>query len=148
MRNVYTYTITILLAILIFYGGGGVNLVSHCCDKCHSAKIELTVADCCNTQKSNCCQKTQTENNCCSNHSQDNNTCCNIERIDFEWNNILNPVVEIHPIELDILFSSRYIPDILLPTSTYTKTLFARYGSPPIALDSRFYLSLFAILLI
>jgi len=134
MRNLYKYTITTLLACLIFYGGGGVNFVSYCCDNCRSGRIEATVA-------ANCC-------NCCSDHSSDT-SCCDIERITFEWNNVQNPEVEIHPVASDLFFSGNYMPHTMLPiVSAYTKTLFTQYDDPPIASNSRFYLSLFATLLI
>ncbi|MDR0429561.1 MAG: hypothetical protein LBH58_03665 [Tannerellaceae bacterium] len=133
------------LAILIFYGGGGVNMVSYCCDTCHTKGTEVAIAgNCCHAQtEDNCCQTTDFK----SNHLQDE-TCCQIERINFEWNNELNSVIEIQQsIESDILLTG--LPTQLpFPTEDYIKALFAEHDKPPAIVNSRHYLSLFSTLLI
>jgi hypothetical protein len=47
MRNIGTYTLTVLLTVLVFYGGAGVNVVFYCCNQCRSAGIEMLLNDQC-----------------------------------------------------------------------------------------------------
>jgi len=47
MKKIGTYTLSILMAVLVFYGGTGINLISYCCNLCRVEGIEAVTKDKC-----------------------------------------------------------------------------------------------------
>ena len=75
------------MAVLVFYGGAGINIISYCCNECRSKGIEAL-------QNHQCCEIHHQHNNI--NLDNDENEYyvfnddhsfgdCNLERIHFDW---------------------------------------------------------------
>jgi len=107
MKKIGTYSVTLLMIALVFYGGAGVNFISYCCNLCRHEGIEAVLKDkCCDIHHhannnltnhvSDCCD------NSCDSHAEDNpvnipnescgfsdehasGNCCSFERISFDW---------------------------------------------------------------
>lgn len=47
MKKIFTHILSVLMAVLVFYGGAGVNIISYCCGDCRSAGIEALLKDKC-----------------------------------------------------------------------------------------------------
>jgi hypothetical protein len=169
MKKICTYTLTILLMALVFYGGAGVNIVFYCCNQCRSAGIEMLLNDpdhanhkpaadehpllsCCAKKaarpESDACgtHPVKTGNHCTTAHASDDN-CCNMERISFDWNTHHTTVSEMNlsPLVFDLLPSE-------LPDSSVGNFLRGRNDAlmpkgPPFVCP-REYLSRLTILLI
>ena len=89
MKKTFTNIVVVFMAVLVFYGGAGVNIISYCCNECRSAGIEALINDkCCEihhhnhddydkhnhslhshdalaSSNSNCSHTAHTEDNCC-----------------------------------------------------------------------------------
>ncbi|MDR2916898.1 MAG: hypothetical protein LBV74_19055 [Tannerella sp.] len=130
MKKAFTHSIVIIMTVLVFYGGAGINIISYCCNDCRSEGIEVLINDkCCdihkhnhrnnhnhNNQISHCsgnsCDNHTEENKCntihascefCHDHSSGN--CCSVERISFDWSshNTSEQNVDLSPVILDLL---------------------------------------------
>ena len=136
MKKVLTYLVMILMTVLVFYGGAGINLISYCCNICRMEGIAAVIND-----------------KCCDIHHHDHSKhestdCCNMERISFDWCSQNSPEQEIDlsPLTLD-LFSGNLLTNSHFDILTAgDKHLPASHG-PPIALP-RDYLSILTVLLI
>ena len=68
MKKTFTYILSIFMAVLVFYGGAGINVISYCCKECRSAGIEALLNDkCCDIHHHN---HTKT------NHKHESSTSC------------------------------------------------------------------------
>jgi hypothetical protein len=164
MKNIFKYTLAILLTVPVFYGGAGVNIVYYCCNQCRSAGIEMLLNDkCCKIhhanhkqaagqhKRSSCCTEAEhahpvkTCNHCTTNHASDN--CCNMERISFDWytQHTTGPEMNLSPVVLDLFLSE--IPAIAILKFLRSKTGAVMPKGPPFACPHD-YLSLLTILLI
>jgi len=134
MKKVFTYSVTFLMAVLVFYGGAGVNLISYCCKLCRHEGIEAVLKDkCCDIHHhhadnkkthhhaSGCCDSScdapAAENpvnipnepcNFPNEHASGN--VCSFERINFDWSaqNFSKQETEIYPIKQH-LFSCNFL---------------------------------------
>lgn len=161
------------MAVLVFYGGAGVNIISYCCNQCRSAGVEVLLKDkCCEIHDHNhshttnkhahhsglsCCIKdnqmhqhdneTQHVKSCnsCMDHASSN--CCNMERINFDWNtqNTSELDVDLSPVAFDLLSSE--IPDIFTINILISEAGTSISKGPPLECP-RDYLSYLTVLLI
>lgn len=152
MKNGFIYTITALLAILIFYGGSGVNFVSYCCDDCRAAGVEVVVNDkCCDIHEhqhehNHSHNKATTAKDDCFDHLCETD-CCTLERVDFEWDQTTHPVFNLEPVAFDLISMGKPVSS-LLPDLELTEIHRVEQGGPPLAVCPRVYLSLLTTLLI
>ena len=104
--------IVVFMAVLVFYGGAGINIISYCCKECRSAGIEALINNkCCDihnhnhenehnrkhTLSASCCNHIVyvKDNYSESNHSTHaENSCCNSEHSDLNNSNCDNPYDE------------------------------------------------------
>jgi hypothetical protein len=174
MKNTVKYTLTIIMAALVFYGGAGINIISYCCNQCRSAGIEALLEDkCCEIHHhdhthaadkhespagaSSPAQDGRTEDrhhggthhtaSChyCTDHASGN--CCNMERIHFDWNtqNTAKTNIDLSPVVFDLLPSG-----ILAVSAVNLLTCEAGTTMPdrPPLVRPRDYLTLLTLLLI
>ena len=156
------------MAVLVFYGGAGINVISYCCKECRSAGVEALLNDkCCEIHnhshahvEGNCSESSHpahTENNCCDSGHPDlyNSLCdhssgdnCNMERIDFDWNsqNADELQIDLSPIAHD-LFSNNLFNNPPTHLSFICENNTVMPNGPPLVLP-RDYLSVLTVLLI
>ncbi|MDH6304139.1 hypothetical protein M2459_000851 [Parabacteroides sp. PF5-5] len=147
MKEYVKYLLVTVLAALVFYGGCGVNLISYCCDDCHSYGVEVVKSDiCCDIHHHNhtCEHATETHTASCADHTQEAD-CCSLERISFEWNQVNMPDFQLEPLNFDI-FNCQVVS--LVPAINQTDILYADQNAPPLIVCPRAYLSLLTTLLI
>lgn len=144
MKKNATYSLLLFLAFLIFYGGGGVNLITYCCNDCHSEGVEAVV-------KGKCCEihnhthlsvSIVDEPICCMQGSKG----CDVQRVEFDWTNISFQSLDLQPNVIDLFYS--VIPDLLLGSVNYTVSFFSICSTGPPIPCPRVYLSLLTMLLI
>ncbi len=153
MRNVFTYSVIGLLALLITYGGAGVNLMSYCCDDCRSEGIGVVVIDKCCEIHHHLHDTTGHDHHHSSNRMDDctehfcETDCCNLERISFEWDHTTHQLQDIQPVICDLLPIDLPVASLLLAMEETTTSSAEQY-SPPLIHCPRGYLSLLTTLLI
>ncbi|MCC8132235.1 MAG: hypothetical protein LIP04_00625 [Tannerellaceae bacterium] len=152
MKKACTYAILTLLALLITYGGAGVNLISYCCDECRSEGIEVIVVDkCCEIHDHH--HADGHDHHHAANHMDDctehfcETDCCNLKRISFEWDHTTYPWQDIQPVICDLLPIDLPLSSILLAMGETAVSSVEEY-SPPLIHCPRGYLSLLTTLLI
>ena len=47
MKKTFINIFAVVMAVLVFYGGAGINVISYCCKECRSAGIEALIDDKC-----------------------------------------------------------------------------------------------------
>lgn len=148
MKQILKYLLMSLLAILIFYGGAGVNLISYCCTDCVKAGVEALVSEsCCIIHNHNHNHDKAVADTEEHDFSFNNVHNCGIERVEFEWTAEENArTLVISPLITDVLFSTVTSPLLAGPQSASSFTVTG--GDPPLALPPRDYLSLLTTLLI
>ena len=171
MKKVVTSFVALTMAVLVFYGGAGINIISYCCNDCRVEGIEVLKNDkCCDIHNHNhknnhrhhqsdcagssCDHHTKADNcdttfkNCdfCYNHSHGN--CCSMERINFDWSsqNITELDIDLSPIVLDLLSTDIFNISPVYITMTGDKSPVASNRPPLIC--PRDYLSVLTVLLI
>ncbi len=172
MKKAFAHSIAILMAVLVFYGGAGINIISYCCNDCRTEGIEALINNrCCDIHKHNHPDdhKHHQTSDCTGsshdNHAEDHNcnathanidfrhdhssgNCCNIERISFDWSlhNAAEQDVDLAPVILDLLSD-----DILNISPAHivitNKCDMATPNGPPLVCP-RDYLSVLTVLLI
>ena len=156
MKKIFTNLFAVFMAVLVFYGGAGVNIISYCCNDCRAAGIEALIHDkCCDIHHHNHDQdqdhnhESDSSKSCCNtlkDHSSDDN--CNMERIDFDWNvqNADELKIELSP-DVHNLFSDSFLNNsyAYLPVMSEDNTVMPK--GPPLVLP-RDYLSILTVLLI
>ena len=158
MKKIFTHIFAIFMAVLVFYGGAGVNIISYCCKECRSAGIEALVSDkCCeihNHSHSQANHKHTSSTSCCnhiahaeeSQHSSDDS--CNIERIDFDWSSQNTDELEIDfSPNVHDLFSNNLFSNSPAHLSLICENGTVMPNGPPLACP-RDYLSILTVLLI
>ena len=148
MKKIGTYSISMLIAALIFYGGAGVNMISYCCNLCRAGGIEVVINDkCCDIhhhQHTNNKQATSPY----SFHEHEAGSCCNMNRISFDLSaqSLLKQEFDFKPVALQLfscnltgIFSANLLQDNNI-------IAYAPHG-PPLVLPSD-YLSILTVLLI
>lgn len=145
MKNTVTYLFIVFLASLIFYGGGGVNLITYCCGDCHTEGVTVLVNDmCCEMHGHSCCSNCDESLACDSGCSRED--CCALERISFDWSSSNNPIVKLQPAVIDLLsFASPLASLLPLPS---VKEYFTHMQDGPPVICPRIYLHLLTSLLI
>lgn len=148
MKQFVTTLFIVFLALLVFYGGAGVNFVSYCCNDCQSEGVEVLLDDkCCEIHEhSHAINRPSTvdpsEGLCALAH----NNGCDIDRVNFDWSRIHIQTPDLQPVALDLLFG--YLLNLsLVPLPIATEGLSVMANGPPV-LCPRIYLSLLTSLLI
>ena len=115
MKKVFTNSIAIIMSTLVFYGGAGINIISYCCNECHSNRVEAIMDDtgslCLNIEghkNDNCCDKKHKKQECSGYgacHDMSSEGFCGIERVHFDWTvqNITELNIDISPLVSDLL---------------------------------------------
>lgn len=146
MKNTVTYLFVVFLASLVFYGGAGVNFVTYCCNDCRTEGVAVLINDnCCEVHGHDCCDATADEETSCSSGCCEDD-CCGLERISFDWSSSHNPIVDLQPVEIDLLPFNLSLTS-LMPVPTI-KEYFAQDQDNPPVVCPRVYLHLLATLLI
>lgn len=134
-----------VLALLVFYGGAGVNVISYCCGDCEAEGIEMLLdKDCCDVHEHAHCEALPTDDSSSCNDMQAG--FCDIERVSFDWNSASFQLPDMHPAVFE-LFSFGTFNVSLVPSPILSKLTAATPTGPPI-LCPRVYLSLLSTLLI
>ena len=47
MKKTFINIFTVFMAVLVFYGGAGINVISYCCKECRSAGVDALLIDKC-----------------------------------------------------------------------------------------------------
>ena len=174
MKKIFVQIFAVFMAVLVFYGGAGINVISYCCKDCRSAGIEALLNDkCCeihnhsheksheHTPSKSCCSHTaqtkHTKNDCYdSNHSKTYNSCidhtasnsCNMERIDFDWNSQNTACLKIYfSPNVYELFSDSFSTNSLTDLPLICENNAEMPNGPPLVCP-RDYLSILTVLLI
>ena len=127
-----------MMAVLVFYGGAGFNLISYCCNLCRMEGIEVVIHE-------KCCDIHQHDH---SDEDHDTHDCCSMERIIFDWfaQNSLEQEIDISPFTLD-LFSNNLLNISYSDINLYGVNHAPASHGPPVGLP-RDYLSILTVLLI
>lgn len=148
MKQLVTNLFIVFLALLVFYGGAGVNLVSYCCHDCEAEGVEVLLDDmCCEIHEHvHAIPAPSTGESIDPMQALAHDTCCDVERVNFDWNRICAQMPELLPAVCDLLFgNSLNVSLVPLPAMTEGSSRLA--NSPPVLLP-RIYLSLLTSLLI
>jgi hypothetical protein len=93
MRKSIFTTIAVLLAILIAYGGSGVNIFFYCCDDCRAEGVEAVIGDtCCELHHHHHLNGliTHFDKHTCTQHLAGTPDECGVERISVLWESTSN----------------------------------------------------------
>jgi len=145
MKKMFTYLFTLLMAILVFYGGAGVNVVSFCCQDCRAAGMEVLTGDkCCEIHGHSHDQVMIEAATGSVSHSHD--MCCDLKRVSFDWNHEQVSFDDLQPLVFD-LFTDQ-LPDISVVSLPFVSEIHTLMPTGPPLLPPRDYLSLLTTLLI
>ena len=138
------------MAVLVFYGGAGINIISYCCNECRSVGIEVL-------QDHQCCEIHHQHNN--NNPHNDENEYyvlgdehsfgdCSLERIHFDWSisKLSKQEKDFSP-EYFTLITCNLLYDSLSYYLSSGENFTPEPHGPPIVLP-RDYLSILTVLLI
>lgn len=78
MKKTLTSFIALTMAVLVLYGGAGINIISYCCGDCRSAGVEALIHQkCCEIHQHSHKDHTahNKETDCKVNHQAENATC-------------------------------------------------------------------------
>ncbi|MGL5273094.1 MAG: hypothetical protein ACRC8J_06385 [Phocaeicola sp.] len=160
MKLLIRNTITILLTLLVAYGGAGVNLLTYCCNDCRSEGLSIILEEKCHdvhghsTSDAIAQSKSQPscEMNCCK--SQEENSMqstdeesCDINRIDTKWEIAHNIQFDLDPLTINLPpFLTAQQITLEDPTVEKINSVYCNHG-PPVH-SPRTYLALLTTLLI
>jgi hypothetical protein len=149
MKKIFTYLFALILSVLVFYGGAGINVVSYCCDTCRAAGIEaVSKHTCCEAHENISEHQTAKGFTCGSCIDQMHDMCCGLERIQYDWSN--QPVsaseLNIEPVTVNLLFAC--LSDFSIIPSLFAEANRTNMSTGPPLRTPRAYLSLLTILLI
>ena len=147
MKNTVTSICVVIMALLLFYGGAGVNLITYCCNDCRAEGVAVLMEDrCCEIHEHQHCSESDTKNDCTDHSHADEEDCCDVERVDFEWNALQIPPMQMQPVVLDLaaLMATIYS---LIPDPYVQSYDFIEKWDPPVTCP-KVYLSLLNTLLI
>lgn len=148
MKQTATYLFVIILALLVFYGGAGVNLVSYCCNDCETEGVEVLLDD-------KCCEihaHSHLANASSIMESADqlsvlmHDNCCDIERVNFDWSRTPVQTLDLQPAVFDLFYDNLFNLS-LIPLLALTEKSSVMANGPPV-LCPHIYLSLLTTLLI
>lgn len=145
MKKATTYLFVFVLALLVFYGGAGVNIISYCCGDCEAEGVEVLLdKDCCDVHEHVHCEAMPADGfSACSDMQA---SVCDIERVSFDWNSVALLLPDMHPAVFD-LFSFGTFSVSLVPSPILNRLTAITPTGPPV-LSPRVYLSLLTTLLI
>lgn len=148
MKQTATYLFVIILALLVFYGGAGVNLVSYCCNDCETEGVEVLLDDkCCEIH-----EHSHLANAPSIMESADqlsvlmHDNCCDIERVNFDWSRTPVQTLDLQPAVFDLFYNNLFNLS-LIPLLALTEKSSVMANGPPV-LCPHIYLSLLTTLLI
>ena len=134
MKKASHILLSLLLSILIFYGGADVNVFSFCCDECQTEKMNLaalfvgTKKYCCTSSEGATCKK----ETCCQHGSGD--AQCGIDRIVFNWQPASGNQIQLRPLSIELdnsLFLSAHNVKSATDTSLLYHILNRKSQIPP-----------------
>lgn len=141
VKAITTYTLIAFLAALVFYGGGGVNFISYCCDNCRAEGMEAVAHDsCCGSHEHSC-----GSDSC---ESLNETGCCTLTRVCFDWSQAVHPVFSFQPVVSNLTAPAALPATSPVPGPDLVGALFPRLNGPPLLIRPRAYLSLLTTLLI
>ena len=147
MKKTLINIFAVFMAVLVFYGGAGVNVISYCCKDCRSAGIEALINDkCCeihhhdhskthnhkhNSSTSDCNHIAHTEDACCepsnSMHAEDN--CCESEHSESH-SSLSDPTEDSCNLErIDFDWSTQNVDELKINLSPTIHDLFSTFSS-------------------
>lgn len=103
MKRKATYIMVCVLALLVFYGGAGVNLITYCCGDCQTEGLAVLLEEkCCEIHEHNHCDTViHTDDDSCKGLTSETD-CCDVDRIDFDWNTFQSHLLNLQPQVVDI----------------------------------------------
>lgn len=146
MKKVFTYLFVVVMAILVFYGGAGVNVASFCCQDCRSEGLEVLTGDkCCEIHGHSHELEHETIEHTDGSLNHPHEMCCDMSRISFDWGSEKVSVESPQPVILDLLTDG--LLNISLISFPIVKEITSVMPKGP-PLPPRAYLSTLTILLI
>ncbi|MDH6357173.1 hypothetical protein [Parabacteroides sp. PF5-9] len=146
MKRALTSIFAIVLTLLVFYGGAGVNVVSFCCGECRAAGFEVLVGDkCCDIHGHSHDEYPMLES-AEGNISHSHEMCCSMERLHFDWDNETVSTQSLEPFVIDLLALGTPGASII-PLPSVSEITSIMPTGPPLT-PPRAYLSRLTVLLI
>lgn len=147
MKRIATYLAVCFLALLVCYGGSGVNLFTFCCDDCQSEGLSALLENrCCEIHDHHHCDPTAHHADGHCDDETDESECCGVDRIEFEWKSVSTMAFDFQPLVMDLpafqLSYYTFVPD------PYVKLCMVEEASGPPPVCPKVYLSLLTTLII
>ncbi|WP_280766168.1 hypothetical protein [Parabacteroides sp. PFB2-10] len=145
MKKILTYTFTFLMAILVFYGGAGVNIISFCCNDCRDAGVEVLTSEKCCEIHGHSHDEVPVFEAGTNAISHSNEMCCDLERVYFDWDFEQVAKQNLDPIVIDLfVIDGSLLSTTLFPIASKMEAVLP--NGPPLPPET--YLSLLTTLLI
>jgi len=151
----FTYSMAILMAVLVLYGGSGLNIIRFCCDDCRSAGVTAIASMSCThhscdeheTTPASCCEKEAATTACSHSENSSDKDCCSLERLSFDWNMHDAPKLLTDPLLTSFVLFAGDMSGIFIHIPLITEEEEAIAKGPPLT-PPRDYLALLTVLLI
>lgn len=152
MKKRLSNIILSLIALLVFYGGAGINIVSFCCNECRDGGIEVVLgSSCCEVHGHSHTTHAHPANFDSESHGHSETISlthgqCGMMRVGVDWLEVINQHFSFQPSVLE-LFTDLYAQLLFVPL-TVSDAKHTLSATIPPRLTPRGYLSILSTLLI